>query len=101
MLDQFRSLSVAEAYDRLMQRASQAQKQLDEVAAAIPTAPEGTFTYPLPTQEQFARMWPKILTDERLEHYWARRLRAPEASNAKPSQSDSASSPRRVREEAA
>ena len=82
MVERLRSMPVAEVYERLRQRATQAQEQLDAVAAAIPGTPDGTFTYPLPTQEQFAGMWPEILANDRLTRYWARRLGVPDASNA-------------------
>ncbi len=74
MMDRIRALPVELVYERFMEHATQRQMRMDEVAADFPDAPEGSFSYPLPTFEQFKRMWGEVLADVRLMRFWAERL---------------------------
>ena len=74
MMDRIRALPVELVYERFMEYATQRQKRLDEIAKAFPDAPEGTYSWPVPTFEQFKGMWAGVLTDLRLTRFWVERL---------------------------
>jgi hypothetical protein len=75
LLSWLTAIPISLVYTRFLAHAEKVQTGLNIASRSIPGAGANSFSFPIPNEEEFARMWEQIASNEFLSHFWQKRLR--------------------------